>query len=129
MPGGRTTLSSLPQMGVWRKMAAAVLHILGVYLGIAGPLKAQEKLPEGPAAPALRYNYFPSVAHAVVWRNWNLVSPSRIALVLGCREKDVRSMASSMGLGHSVPVPESYHRRMYITYWGATGIYCPMGNC
>ena len=58
-----------------------------------------EDLPLGnPQKPPLEYPHFPARWQAFVWRNWELVSPARIASVLRCSEDEVRKAAVEMGL-------------------------------
>jgi hypothetical protein len=76
---------------------------------------AQDKLPVGSQPMAINYDYFPNKVFAVVWRNWNLVAPARIAKTLGCDVKAVNAIATSMGLKSSIKVPSYFKRRMYIT--------------
>src|SRR4051794_34289248 len=59
--------------------------------------------------------HFPDALHAVVWRNWGLVESERLARVLGSTVENVRELAASMGLPHSVPVPPEMLPRGYIT--------------
>src|SRR5262245_9651284 len=55
--------------------------------------------------------HFPDAAHAVVWRNWQLVEPARLAVVLGTSEDKVVKLAGSMGLPHTVVVPPEMRER------------------
>jgi hypothetical protein len=43
--------------------------------------------------------YFPSAAHQLVWRNWDLVPASRIAAALDCPPETVAALARSLSLG------------------------------
>ena len=66
-------------------------------------------LPEGDAPRALSAACFPDRLHEFVWRNWNVVEPSRLAKVLGTSEGNVAAIAASMGLPPaeiSCPVPK-----------------------
>jgi len=47
---------------------------------------------------AIEYEYFPTRAHAFVWRNWTLVPAERLAQVMGTSTRKVVRMAKSMGL-------------------------------
>ena len=78
-------------------------------------LLAQEQLPVGANPPAIEFKYFPNRVYAVIWRNWNLVDPARIAKTIGCRAKDVNAIAASIGLPPAEKIPPDYKRRMYIT--------------
>ena len=42
--------------------------------------------------------HFPSRVHALVWRNWQLVSTERLASVLKTTPAKVEALAESMGL-------------------------------
>lgn len=59
---------------------------------------AQEALPVGNHPPALEFPHFPNKLYAVVWRNWNLVSPERIALTVAATPKQIIETANAMGL-------------------------------
>ena len=74
-----------------------------------------ESLPIGSHPPALETPHFPDRAHALVWRNWQLVPTSRIARVLDTDEATVRELSTSMGLPGKVHVPERMEDRGYIT--------------
>ena len=73
------------------------------------------ELPSGPTPPALSAPHFPSRMHAFVWRNWEWVSPERMARVLGCKPDDVLGVGRSMGLADPPPVSDDQWRRSYIT--------------
>ncbi|WP_407429244.1 hypothetical protein [Arcticibacter sp.] len=76
---------------------------------------AQSELPRGSYPPAIDFKHFPNRAFAVVWRNWNLIEPERIAKTIGCRGKDVVAMARAMGLPRAQKIPADYEKNMYIT--------------
>ncbi len=78
-------------------------------------LLAQEQLPVGTNPQAIEYEYFPNNVYALVWRNWNLVEPERIAKTIGCGIKEVNAIAESMGLPPAEKIPPSYKKGMYIT--------------
>ncbi|MCO5240149.1 MAG: hypothetical protein M9904_08830 [Chitinophagaceae bacterium] len=80
-----------------------------------GSLYAQNELPVGSHPPALQFDHFPGKLYAVVWRNWNLVTPERIALTIGATPRQVREIAALMGLPPSRPLTEDFHKRIYIT--------------
>src|ERR1035437_5086119 len=42
-------------------------------------------LPKGTAPKPVSFPHFPSRLHAFVWRNWPLVSPARMARVVGAK--------------------------------------------
>lgn len=60
-------------------------------------------------------SHFPDALHVVVWRNWGLVEPARLAEVLGASVEQVTAIATSMGLPAQVAVPAEMHERGYIT--------------
>jgi hypothetical protein len=76
---------------------------------------SEEPLPTGSAPKAIGFPHFPDRLHAVVWRNWQLVEPSRLAAVLQTTEENVRLLAESMGLPAVTHVPEAWRRRGYAT--------------
>jgi hypothetical protein len=78
-------------------------------------LYAQLNLPIGSNPDAIDYSYFPNRTFALVWRNWDLVSPERIAAAIDCTPKQVNEIAASMGLKKSINIPPDFKRRMYIT--------------
>ena len=70
---------------------------------------------EGAANTDALIGHFPDRAHAVVWRNWHAVEPSRIADVLGTSEQNVTAMAESMGLPSARAIPPQQKTRGY--FW------------
>ena len=99
---------------MWHSIQFVIWPVLATCLIIARPLPA-ESLPVGSHPPALDYPHFPDRVHAVVWRNWQLVPPDRIAKVLGTDEANVRELATSMGLPAAGHVPERIQDRGFIT--------------
>jgi len=55
-------------------------------------------LPAGPAPAPLSLPHFPGRPHAFVWRNWSLVPIDTLAKVIKATPKQVRALATSMGL-------------------------------
>lgn len=78
-------------------------------------LLAQEQLPVGSHPPAIEFEHFPNRVYALVWRNWNLVDPARIAQTIDCNIEDVNAMAASMGLPQAEPIPSDFKKQIYIT--------------
>ncbi len=78
-------------------------------------LPAQEQLPVGTHPPAIEFKHFPNRVYALVWRNWNLVEPARIAQTIGCQTKDIIAIAGSMGLPPAASVSPDFKKRIYIT--------------
>jgi hypothetical protein len=81
----------------------------------ASKLIAQETLPVGSHPPAIVFEHFPNRIFALVWRNWNLVDPARIARTIECGVEDVHVIAAAMGLPAAQPVPPAFRKRLYIT--------------
>lgn len=55
-------------------------------------------LPVGNSPAPMALPHFPTRQQAVVWRNWELVPPARLAQVLGTRTANVVTLAHDMGL-------------------------------
>jgi len=77
------------------------LVLFPVFLSIDGP-------PE--LAP-----HFPTVMHAVVWRNWPLVPTEVMAKTLGTTPEKVLEVGRSMGLAEPPAVDDERRRRSYST--------------
>ena len=76
---------------------------------------AAAPLPTGPAPKALEFPHFPDRVHALVWRNWSVVEPERLAKVLDTSVANVTAVAESMGLPPAAPIPPEQGQRMYVT--------------
>lgn len=76
-------------------------------------------LPVGVNPAPLALPHFPDMLHAVVWRNWELVSSERLAAVLQATPEQIASLAEAMGLPPATAIPEEQrqelHRRSYVT--------------
>ncbi|MFC1454122.1 hypothetical protein ACFLQL_02975 [Verrucomicrobiota bacterium] len=74
-------------------------------------------LPLGANPPALEFPHFPTRQQAVVWRNWGLVTASRLAKVLNTTETNIVSAAHEMGLIHAASndTEKMWLKRGYIT--------------
>lgn len=79
------------------------------------PSAADEVLPVGAAKPAIAIDHFPDRLHAVVFRNWSLVEPQRVAAAVGATEQQITRIAESMGLPSSPVVAPQWRRQGYIT--------------
>lgn len=75
----------------------------------------EEVLPHGSAPAPLAAAHFPDRLHEYVWRNWNAVEPSKLARIVGAAEKDINSLAQSMGLPPAGAIPPELRTRGYIT--------------
>jgi len=95
-------------------MAKFLLCFIALQCGVFC-VRAQSSLPLGDNPPAIEFNYFPNRVYAMVWRNWDLVDPARLAKTVGCKQADILSLAESMGLPEARPIPSEYRKRMYIT--------------
>ena len=51
-----------------------------------------ERLPSVSDRPAVRYDYFPTLWQAVLFRTWALVPHDRIAAVLGTDEETLKKL-------------------------------------
>ena len=77
--------------------------------------RAEETLPVGSHPDALDTPHFPSRLHTFVWRNWQLVEPSRLAKVVGTSSENIVAIATSMGLPAAAQVEPEMLKRGYIT--------------
>jgi hypothetical protein len=92
----------------------ALLSSFALMLGAQSKSLADELPATSDRAP-VPIPHFPSAAHAVVWRNWQLVEPARLAAVLETSVANVTELAASMGLPRAVNVPRDMRERGYIT--------------
>lgn len=70
-------------------------------------------LPKG--TPSAKYPHFPAPAFAVIWRNWGLVAPARIALALDTDEASVCRAAERMGLDPRPTISPLWRKRGFLT--------------
>ena len=84
------------------------------FLLLAAALAAPE-LPAVSDRGPLAFDHFPTSAHALVWRNWQLVPTERLADVLGADAESVARMGRAMGLGEAASIPHEIRQRGYIT--------------
>src|SRR5688572_18462845 len=56
-------------------------------------------LPKGPTPEPVGLRHFPSRLHVFVWRNWPLVPAATLAKVARATTRQVKELATSMGLG------------------------------
>ncbi len=74
-------------------------------------------LPMGAHRNPLELPHFPTRLQAVIWRNWSVVTPGRLAAILQTTEENIAASALAMGLG-APATPELEHlwlQRGYIT--------------
>ncbi len=92
------------------------LCVSGISLtGGAQSLGLGPELPEGSAPPPVSSPYFPDRVHEFVWRNWSMVEPATLALILGTSQENVGALAESMGLPPAGLIPPEMRTRGYIT--------------
>jgi len=91
-----------------------LMALAGWLLG-GSRLLAETDLPVGRATLPVAAAHFPTTAHAVIWRNWFLVSPAKLAAVLGAGKEEIQDMASAMGLPREPRIDPGWSRQGYIT--------------
>lgn len=72
-------------------------------------------LPYGSAPDAVPLPWFPTRFQAVIFRNWNIVSPERIAAALNSQVSEVLMHAEKMGLPVPPEVPDAWLKRGYVS--------------
>lgn len=72
-------------------------------------------LPVGKAPAALPLSYFPTRFQAVIFRNWELVAPERLARVLHASENQILAAADRLGLRTPPQVSPDFPVRGYVT--------------
>ncbi len=72
-------------------------------------------LPVGDAPAALEFPHFPTHYQAVIWRNWNLIPPARLAKVLKTTEEKVVACGEAMGLTRDDSLLERWMDRGFQT--------------
>ena len=65
--------------------------------------------------PPLDISHFPKKYQCFIYRNWEMITPARLADVLGCSESDVNREACALGLPESEANEELWLSRGYIT--------------
>lgn len=81
----------------------------------ATPSISLADLPKGAAPKPVSFPHFPTRLHAFVWRNWPLVTPERMASVVGAKRGDIVRMGQAMGLGKPPRITRDLQARSYIT--------------
>ncbi len=76
---------------------------------------AVSDLPMGSAPKPVSLPHFPSRLHAFVWRNWPLVTPERMAQVVGAKPADIKRLGRAMGLGDPPHITRDQQARSYLT--------------
>lgn len=98
-----------------RRTVLRGMTLLPAGMWMAGGAEAAEVLPRGNAKPALGQPWFPDRLHAFVWKNWESVSPERMAAVLGASPEQVREIGASMGLPPAAAPFVDFLERGYIS--------------
>ena len=78
------------------------------------PIETKE-LPVGTHSKALEFNHFPTRFQAVIWRNWEMVSPATLARVLKTDEATIIALATDLGLRVPPRVSPRWLERGYVT--------------
>lgn len=73
------------------------------------------ELPRGEDRPPVVSSHFPDRVHELLWRNWGLVDPERLAGLLGASTAAVVGVAASMGLPPDPPASREMAERGYVT--------------
>lgn len=63
---------------------------------------AIDSLPHGNKPSPLEFSYFPTLHQTVIWRNWNMVTTSRLAEVLKTTEEKILTAAAEMGISKNI---------------------------
>lgn len=72
-------------------------------------------LPEVSDIKAIKYDYFPTVWQAVVWRNWGYVPVERIARALGASCEEIQEAAGLLGLTLDESSCATWKKRGFLT--------------
>ncbi len=96
-------------------MIRSLSRSLLIVLAAATSTRCEEPLGLGAEIKPLVSPYFPDRLHEVVWRNWQLVEPARIARTVDTTEATVREIASSMGLPAVTRISPRWRERGFIT--------------
>jgi hypothetical protein len=80
-----------------------------------GATQQLSDLPSGATPKPLTLSHFPSRLHAFVWRNWSLITPERMAQVVGAKPADIVRLGKAMGLGNPPRITRDQQARSYIT--------------
>jgi hypothetical protein len=97
------------------RLACRLFMVIAILAFAGSPACGEGSLPVGSSPPRISAPHFPDRLHAVIWRNWQLVEPARIAKTVGAAEDDITRIAASMGLPPAGSVPADLRRRGYIT--------------
>ncbi|MCA9188864.1 MAG: hypothetical protein R3E01_12100 [Pirellulaceae bacterium] len=96
-------------------MQRLFIAVIVIFSAASLVVAAEVELPVGSAPAPISADHFPDRLHALVWRNWQLIPPARIARVVGCQTEDIVAIAESMGLPPVARINPEMERRGYIT--------------
>lgn len=96
------------------RLFLSAIWVVGLILS-GGAIGLCAELPPVSDRQPVPVPHFPDAVHAVVWRNWQLVEPARLAKVLGTTTERVQDLAVSMGLPRYTVVPTQMIERGYMT--------------
>ncbi|MEI6579182.1 MAG: hypothetical protein WCN92_06920 [Eubacteriales bacterium] len=74
-----------------------------------------ETLPKTADKPAIKYRHFPADYQAVIWRNWGMIAPETIALVLSATLPQITEAAAILGLAPNPAINPAWKTRGYLT--------------
>lgn len=99
-----------------RKFLASSGMAVGAFLGLGMiPYEFPRYEPDTDGPLALIPTHFPSLLHAFVWRNWNLVPTERMAKTVSATAAQIRALAKEMMLPAEQAVSVSQWDRSYLT--------------
>lgn len=75
----------------------------------------KEMIYSAPSPKAIQYTHFPTVYQAVIFRNWEMIQPSKLAEILETDEETILRAAEDMGLRVPPLVDERWLKYGYIT--------------
>ena len=78
--------------------------------------------------PPLDMSHFPTLYQCFIYRNWEMLSPRRLADVLGCDEARVKAEAAALGLPENTADEKLWLDRGYITVIRANWHLLPYGQ-
>lgn len=72
-------------------------------------------LPKGKAPLPVSLPHFPDRLHAFVWRNWQLVTPERMAAAIDAKTSDIIELGKAMGLERPPRISAEQRKRSCLT--------------
>lgn len=74
-----------------------------------------QELPVGTEPKAMTFTHFPTRFQAVIWRNWEIISPATLGRVLKTDEATILKLAADLGLRVPPRVSPRWLERGYVT--------------